>query len=52
MHQSDEYSSLIESDFALKSFHNFTVDSTALIFARRSSCAVARNLKAGFHERG
>src|ERR1700733_12135255 len=40
-HQSDEYSSLIEPDFALKSFHNFTVDSTALCFARRSSRAVA-----------
>jgi hypothetical protein len=41
-HQSDEYSSLIEPDFALKSFHTFTVDSTASDLANCSSRALAQ----------
>ena len=41
-HQSDEYSSLIDPDFELKSFHAFTVDSTALDLAKRSSRARVR----------
>ena len=41
-HQRDEYSSLIEPDLALISFHIFTVESTALDFASRSSRAVVK----------
>jgi hypothetical protein len=40
-HQSEEYSSAIDPDFALKSFHAFTVASTDLDFARRSWSAAA-----------
>ena len=41
-HQSDEYSSLIDPACALNSFHNFTVDSTALDLVSRSSRALAK----------
>jgi hypothetical protein len=41
-HQSDEYSSLNEPDFTLKSFHIFTVASNASDFANRSSRALAK----------
>jgi hypothetical protein len=41
-HQSDEYSSLVEPDFALKSFHIFTVDSIALDRANCSSRTLAK----------
>jgi hypothetical protein len=40
-HQSDEYSSLIDPDLELNSFHIFIADSTALAFSRRASSAPA-----------
>jgi hypothetical protein len=41
-HQSEEYSSAIDPDLELNSFHILTVDSTALVFARLSLRSLAR----------